>query len=170
MSSCDIWQPWKLRLGAYVALSEHVLCYSVDFITIGNNVTISRDAFLCCASHDISSPNMELTHAPIEIGDNAWVYALAPIEIGSRCCVGEDVRLLTGSHDVQSPNFTLVTKPIVIKDNVWVATGATILLGVTIGEGAVVGCAAVATKDVEPWTVVGGNPAKFIKKRELKGE
>ena len=78
---------------------------------------------------------MELTHAPIEIGDNAWVYALAPIEIGSRCCVGEDVRLLTGSHDVQSPNFTLVTKPIVIKDNVWVATGATILPGVTIGEG-----------------------------------
>ena len=102
------------------------------------------------------------------IGSNAWVYALAPIEIGSRCCIGEDVRLLTGSHDVQSPNFTLVTKPIVIKDNVWIATGATILPGVTIGEGVVIAAGAVVTKDVEPWTVVGGNPAKFIKKRELK--
>lgn len=101
------------------------------------------------------------------IGMNAWIYALAPISIGARCCIGEDARLLTGTHDIQSPNFNLVTKPIVIKDNVWVATGATILPGVTIGEGAVVAAGAVVTKDVAPWTVVGGNPAKFIKKREL---
>ena len=52
-------------------------------------------------------------------------------------------------------------------DNVWVATGAVILPGVTIGEGAVVAAGAVVVKDVEPWTVVGGNPAKFIKKRGL---
>ena len=121
MSSCEIWQPWKLRLGAYVALSEHVLCYSVDFITMGDNVTISRDAFLCCASHDISSPNMELTYAPIEIGANAWV-----------------------------------------------AARAIVLSGRKIGEGAVVAAGAVVVKDVEPWTVVGGNPAKYIGTREIK--
>ena len=62
----------------------------------------------------------------------------------------------------------MVTKPITICDNVWVATGAVVLPGVTIGEGAVVGTGAVVTKDVEPWTIVGGNPAKFIKRRELK--
>lgn len=45
---------------------------------------------------------------------------------------------------------------------------APVLSGVTVHEGGVVGCAAVAAKDVEPWTVVGGNPAKFIKRRELK--
>jgi carbonic anhydrase/acetyltransferase-like protein (isoleucine patch superfamily) len=45
-----------------------------------------------------------------------------------------------------------------------------VLPGVTIGEGAVVGAGSVVTKDVEPWTVVGGNPAKFIKKRELKND
>ena len=79
------------------------------------------------------------------------------------------MRLITGSHDISSPAFKLTTKSIAIGDNVWVATGATILPGVMIGEGAVVAAGAVVTKDVEPWTVVGGNPAKFIKKRELKG-
>lgn len=88
--------------------------------------------------------------------------------IGKNVCIGEDVRLITGSHDVTSPHFNLVTRPITINDNVWIATGAIVLPGVTIGEGAVVGAGSVVTKDVEPWSVVAGNPAKFIKKRELK--
>lgn len=101
------------------------------------------------------------------IGDRAWVYCLDKITIGKNCCIGEDVKLITGTHDICSSTFDLVSKPIVIKDNVWVATGAYVLPGVTIGEGAVVGAGAVVTKDVEAWTVVGGNPAGFIKKREL---
>jgi len=51
---------------------------------------------------------------------------------------------------------------------VWIGAGAFVGPGVTIGEGAVVGARSVVTKDVEPWTVVAGNPAKFIKKREIK--
>ena len=50
----------------------------------------------------------------------------------------------------------------------WIGARAIILPGVTIGEGAVVAAGAVVTKDVEPWAVVGGNPAKFIKKRGLE--
>lgn len=102
------------------------------------------------------------------ICDHAWGYCLDKVVIGKNCCIGEDVRLLTGSHDLVSPHFDLLTKPIIIMDNVWVATGAIILPGVKIGEGAVVAAGAVVTKDVEPWTVVGGNPAKFIKRREMK--
>ena len=104
------------------------------------------------------------------IGSGAWVYALDKISIGNNVCIGEDVRLITGSHDVSSPTFDLVTRPITINDNVWVATDSIVLPGVTIGEGAVVGAGAVVTKDVEPWTVVAGNPAKFIKKRVLKND
>ena len=102
------------------------------------------------------------------IADGAWAYCLDKITIGDRVCIGEDVRLLTGSHSLSSTTFDLVIRPITIKDNVWVATGAIVLPGVTIGEGAVVAAGAVVTKDVEPWTVVGGNPAKFIKRRELE--
>ena len=101
------------------------------------------------------------------VNDGAWVYALGEVKVGRNVCIGEDVKLLTGSHDVDSPTFDLVTKPICICDNVWIATGAMVMPGVTIGEGGVVAAGSVVTKDVEPWTVVGGNPAKFIKKRML---
>ena len=104
------------------------------------------------------------------LGDGAWAYCLDNIIIGKNCCIGEDVRLLTGSHDITSTHFDLVTKPIMIQDNCWIATGAIILPGITIGEGAVVAAGSVVVKDVEPWTVVGGNPAKFIKKRVLKDD
>ena len=109
--------------------------------------------------------NVSIGHSSVDNG--AWIYALARIMIGDNVCIGEDVRLLTGTHDIESPHFDLVIRPITIADNVWIATGAIILPGVSIGEGSVVAAGAVVTKDVEPWTVVGGNPAKFIKQRVL---
>ena len=63
----------------------------------------------------------------------------------------------------------MYTRPITISKFAWVAAEAFVGPGVTIGEGAVVGARAAVFKDVDPWTVVGGNPAKFIKKREIKG-
>jgi maltose O-acetyltransferase len=73
--------------------------------------------------------------------------------------------LLTGTHNVHSPNWELIAKPIVIRDYVWIATGATILPGVTIGRGAVVGACAVVSKSVEPLTIVAGNPARPVGRR-----
>ena len=87
MSSCEIWQPWNLVIGDYVSIAEHVVLYNVDTIAIGNQVVISREAFLCAASHDVTSPIMELTRAPIEIGDEAWIAARAFIVPGVK--VGE---------------------------------------------------------------------------------
>ena len=117
----------------------------------------------------IASPwNLEVGDLS-SIGDNSWVYALDKITIGEKTCIGEYVKLLTGYHDIATWNFAFRTKPITIGSCVWIATGATVLPGVTIGDGAVVAAGAVVTKDVEPWTVVGGNPAKFIKKRVISG-
>ena len=90
------------------------------------------------------------------------------VTIGEKCCISRGAYLLTGSHNIFSPNFEMVTAPITIEDNVWIATKATIGKGVTIGVGVVVAAQAVVIKNVEPWTVVGGNPAKFIKKRDIK--
>lgn len=102
------------------------------------------------------------------LGNCVWIQAQDVVTIGRNVCIGDDVRVLTGSHDVASPYFDLLTKPVKIENDSWVATGAIIMPGVTIGEGAVVAAGAVVTKDVEAWTVVGGNPARFIKKRILK--
>ena len=120
-NSAKIWAPWNLELGSFVAIDDQVNLYSAAKISIGTKVAISREAFICTASHDIAKPNRPLVTMPITIGDGVW--------IGAR---------------------------------------AIVLPGVTVGEGTVVGAGAVVTKDVAPWTVVGGNPAKVIGKRELK--
>ena len=102
------------------------------------------------------------------LSENVDCYAVDSITIGDQTTVSQGVMLCTASHDTGSSIMELVTKPISIGANAWIAANAIVLPGVTIGEGAVVGAGSVVAKDVEPWTVVGGNPAKFIKKRVLK--
>ena len=79
--------------------------------------------------------------------------------------VSQGANLCTASHDISDSQMALITKPIIIENRAWVASDAFVGMGVTIGEGAVVGARAAVFKDVEAWTVVGGNPARFLKKR-----
>ena len=95
-------------------------------------------------------------------------YNVDKVIIGAHSTVSQKSYLCTSSHDIENNTNPLVTAPIIIEDQVWVAADAFIGMGVTIGQGAVVGARAAVFKDVESWTVVGGNPAKFIKKREIK--
>jgi len=95
-------------------------------------------------------------------------YNPAIIEVQTQTIISQYSYLCTASHDITNRSHPLITAPIIIKDQVWIAADAFIGPGVTIGQGAVVGARACVFKDVEPWTVVGGNPAKFIKKREIK--
>ena len=101
------------------------------------------------------------------VADSVLIRASTKVTIGSNVCISEGVKVLTASHIVDSCHFDLLRRPVVIHDNVWIAMNALILPGVTIGGGAIVAAGAVVTKDVEPWTVVGGNPAKFIRRRVL---
>lgn len=94
-------------------------------------------------------------------------YNVAKITISAHSTVSQKTYLCAASHDITKPNQPLVTKPIVIADQAWVGADAFIGMGVTIGQGAVVGARAAVFKDVAPWTIVGGNPAKPIKKREI---
>lgn len=95
-------------------------------------------------------------------------YNVAMVKIGANTTVSQGTFLCAGSHDISDPLNRQITSPITIEDQVWVAVDAFVGMGVTIGEGAVVGARAAVFKDVEPWTVVGGNPAKFIKRRVIK--
>lgn len=95
-------------------------------------------------------------------------YNVALIRIGANTTVSQGAYLCTASHDIAHPLNPLITAPVIIEDQAWVAVNAYIGMGVTIGQGAVVGARSCVFKDVEPWTVVGGNPAKFIKKRIIK--
>lgn len=101
------------------------------------------------------------------IGEHAYIYNLGTVQIGSQVTISQRAHLCAGTHDYTDPSLPLQKPPIVIEDQAWICADAFVGPGVTVGEGALVGARAVAIKDVEPWQVVVGNPAKPIKKREL---
>lgn len=92
-------------------------------------------------------------------------YNVALIKIGANTTISQGAFLCTASHDISNPLNPLITAPVIIADQAWVAADAFIGMGVKVGQGAVIGARACVFKDVEPWTIVGGNPAKFIKNR-----
>lgn len=95
-------------------------------------------------------------------------YSVDKITIGPHATVSQYSYLCTASHDIEDPHMPLVTAPIFIEEGAWVTADVFIGPGVTIGRGAVVGVRSAVFKDVDPWTVVAGNPAKYIRNRELK--
>ena len=94
-------------------------------------------------------------------------YCVAPIRIGAHATVSQYAHLCAATHDVADPNMRLVTAPIAVADQAWVCAGAFVGPGVSVGQGAVVGARAVVTKDVPPWQIVAGNPARVIRERKL---
>ena len=95
-------------------------------------------------------------------------YNVNKIKIGDNTTISQKTYLCSASHDITKRTNPLITAPIIIEGQVWVGASAFIGMGVTIGQGSVVGATASVYKDVEPWSIVGGNPAKFIKKREIE--
>ncbi|MFP9099573.1 putative colanic acid biosynthesis acetyltransferase [Flavobacterium sp. RHBU_24] len=111
----------------------------------------------------------------LEMGDYACLgpkvdcYNQGKITIKNNATISQKVYLCASTHDFTDPNHALVLKPIVIGERAWVAADAFIGPGVTIGDGAVVGARGAVFKNVTPWTVVGGNPAVYVKDRKIVG-
>jgi len=102
------------------------------------------------------------------LADNVDCYSVDRVEIGDQVTVSQGAMICTASHDITDPARSLVTKPIILEDGSWIFARAFIGPGVTVGVGAVVAAGAVVVRSVGPWSVVGGNPAKFIKHRVLR--
>ena len=99
------------------------------------------------------------------LGDDVQVYNLGPVTLGERATISQEAYICAGTHDYTKLTMPLLTPPIVLKADSWVCARAFIGPGVTVGEGAIVGAAAVAMKDVRDWTIVAGNPAQYSKDR-----
>jgi putative colanic acid biosynthesis acetyltransferase WcaF len=102
-----------------------------------------------------------------QLGTDVDCYCVAPITIGPHAMVSAYSYLCAAGRDYTRKHMPLRTGPIVIGEGAWVAVDVFVGLGVTIGEGAVVGARSSVFRDVEPWTVAAGNPARFLKRREL---
>ncbi len=109
-----------------------------------------------------------LTGDKIFIGDNTvinrftYLDGRAPLYIGNNVNISHYSHIQTLTHDAQSPDFVCLEKPVAIHDHVWIGARAIIMPGVTIGEGAVVGAGSIVTKNVPPYTIVAGNPARKL--------
>ncbi len=106
------------------------------------------------------------------VGENAILDARGGLTIGSDVNLSTAVNIWSAQHGWNDPDFAYEWAPVTIGDRAWISTRVTVLPGVTIGEGAVVAAGAVVAKDVEPFTLVGGVPAKRIadRRRDLRYE
>lgn len=114
---------------------------------------------------EVLYPKGLLLENGVSVGWFAELDARGGIKVGQDTNISSHAKLITGSHDINDPEFIADFLPIHIGHHCWIGTGAIILQGVKIGDGAIVAAGAVVTKDVEPWMIVGGIPAKVIGKR-----
>lgn len=132
-------------------------------IEVGHNTVIGNDAFLDGRYARIWNPNQNKLVTYIQDFFNPKVR---PLKIGNNVSIAGEVRIYTMQHDIDDPNFKEIGSPVVIDDYVVIGTRVTILPGVHIGRGAVVASGAVVTHDIEDYSLVGGVPAQFIRKRK----
>lgn len=154
-------------IGDNVILEKGIKVWHPENIEIGNNVYIGHDAHL----KGYYNNNMK-------IGDYSWIgqqcffHSGGGIEIGKYVGIGPGVKILTLQHanleDIEKPiiEHEQEYKKVTIEDDVDIGVGAIILPGITIGKGSVIGAGSVVTKDVEPYSIIVGNPARLLRKRK----
>lgn len=104
------------------------------------------------------------------LGDAVDCYCVAKISIGPHSTISQYSFLCTASHDYTNLTMPLTTAPISIGERVWIAADVFVAPGTMIGDGAVIGARSSVFENVPPWTVMGGNPAKLLKKRKMIDE
>jgi len=102
------------------------------------------------------------------IGDHAFLDGRDKLKIGNHVDIASSVMIYNSEHDLSKDDFSAITAPVEIDDYVFIGPRVTIMPGVKIGKGAVVAGGAVVIKDVDPFTIVGGVPAKPIGERKNK--
>jgi len=181
-----------LQMEGLAAIESGVRLRFADHIKLGHGVYIDQGAYLHACPHGIEIGEdtiimhgavlhvynfRGLPHAGIKIGCNSLVgeYSVirgqGGVEIGDRVYTSPFTQIIAVNHVFDDPSRPFVdqgitAEGIVIEDDVWLGAGAVITDGVRVGQGAVVAAGAVVTRDVPPYTVVGGVPARIIKKIE----
>ena len=162
MDSLDV-QKIK-KVGKNFRFGEHVKMRDPGSVTIGDNVLLNYGVYM-----ESCKP------CPIDIGSNThfapYCVMYGPLKVGKNCAFAAHVVLASVGHghsftDIPMVKQKATVKKITIGDDVWFGANAVCVGGVTIGKGSIIAAGAVVTKDVEPYSIMAGVPAKLIKKRK----
>jgi acetyltransferase-like isoleucine patch superfamily enzyme len=151
--------------GAGCVFEDGVRIFHPERVWIGAHVYVGHDAIL-----------KGYHAADLRIGDETWIgqqcffHSAGGLFIGARVGIGPGVKIITSSHaeagrETAILHAPLVFAPVTIEDDADLGVGAIILPGVTIGRGAQIGAGAVVTRDVPPYSVAAGNPARVLRER-----
>jgi putative colanic acid biosynthesis acetyltransferase WcaF len=102
------------------------------------------------------------------LGEDVWIDNLASVTVGSHVCLSQGAYLCTGNHDWNAPNMKLFRRPITLEEGSWIGAKAILCPGVAVGREAIVTAGSVVTRDVPRHQIWGGNPAQFLRHRNLK--
>lgn len=158
----DIWSDLRLRLLTDLG---HVPSHSVRkyfYRRAGMVVPKSTSIHWRC---EFYAPERITFGEHCTIGDSCFLDGRSGLKFGNSVNLGSHVSIYTREHAVDDPDFAETGAPVRVGDHAWVASHAIVLPGITVGEGAVVAAGAVVVKDVPPFTLVGGNPARVIRSR-----
>ncbi len=153
------------RIGRHVVFEPDVLVFHPETIEIGDNVYVGHRAML----KGYYKGRMVIGD-DVWIGQNAFLHAAAGITIGDRVGIGPNVTIITSSHREEGRAVPILFSdlafaPVTIEADSDLGVGAIILPGVTVGRGSQIGAGSVVTKDVPPYAVAAGVPAKILRKR-----
>lgn len=163
------------RFNCSIDRSVKIRYEDISKVFIGNGSYIGANTVIYCTNEQAKEGNL----SEIIIGKETYIgemnnirVAGSLIKIGNNCLISQHVNIIGSNHSIEKRHFIMHQEwddkqiNVIIGDDVWLGCGSTILPGVTIGNGAVVAAGAVVSKDVEPYAIVVGIPARKIRYRE----
>jgi acetyltransferase-like isoleucine patch superfamily enzyme len=163
--------PGRVSIGEAVMIDDLVVLDAKgkgSAIELGDSILLGRNTILSCNESQISMGDF------CSVGPFCFLVSRSHLRIGSNVAIGAGTMMLGGGHVFDDPDKPVirqqrVSKGITVDDGAWIGIGARILDGVTVGQNSIVGAGAVVSKDVPPYSVVLGNPARVIEKRKKAG-
>lgn len=163
----------KISLGKTVTIGDNVEINALSKygVSIGNNVSILKGTIIECTGVISHLGEGLIIGNNVGIAQNCFIQVRGSVVIGNNVIFGPNVSIFSENHDFSNAELPVslqgvTRRGVKVEDGVWIGTRAVILDGVTIGKNSIIAAGSIVTKDVPPYTIVGGIPAKIIKNRK----